>query len=300
MPELLVQYYLFLWYKPCLIGYYRHPLLLLLSPLHNLLVDLDVSSTSYDAVVSDVKLMVDGEEFDDVTVTNGASTTVAATLNFDIDGDLTIEAGEEVTVELMVEFKQLALGNEGITIVADTDGTVNVADGADDLSGSQLSGSATGETHTLRTEGAILEFTSSTQIIKINSDVDLTDDEGVYTLKFEVTAFENDLYIDDSAVRGLTLGTEGANYTITNLGAATTTGVAIATLDSDAELDGSRFKVSEGETETFTLTVEYDPAATGAFKLQLHSLNFAVTNAVPTTQQLALPVEDFDSASLTI
>ena len=140
------------------------------------------------------------------------------------------------------------------------------------------------------------------ETLKANTDATTTDDEGVYVLEFDVTAFEGDLYIDDSADRAsTTLGTAGANFIITSGGTEVTTGTAVPTLDSDAELDGGRFKVSEGETESFTLTVEFDPASSGSFKVQLYSVNFKLdTNAAPDVQQLALPEEDFDSDSLTI
>ena len=164
------------------------------------------------------------------------------------------------------------------------------------------SGSATGDVHTLRTEGAVLELTDDSTSVKANTTDDLTDDEGVFTLKFDVTAFETDLYIDDVATRGTSMGTAGVSYTVNTSGAATTTGTIIsAELTSSASLDSStRYKVAEGETESFTLTVNYDPSIRTSYRLQLYSVNFATTNAVPATQQLALPVEDFDTESLSI
>lgn len=253
------------------------------------------TATSSSLLVDDVQLVIDGETYDDSTAITGGYT-------FDTDGDLVIDAGEEVTVEFQVKFKALAATLEGATIQASTTADTGYdAEGADDLAGSQFSGSAEGDEHTLRTEGAIIELVDTTETLKANSDSSTDDDEGVYVLEFEVTAFNGDLYIDDSAASGTTLGTEGVNYIITSGGSTITTGVRVATLDSDATLTGGRYKVAEGATETFTLTVEFDPAATGAFKVQLHSVNYTVdTNGAPNNQQLALPAEDFDTASLTI
>ena len=129
-------------------------------------------------------------------------------------------------------------------------------------------------------------------------------DEGVFKIEFDVTAFEDDLYIDDTAFRGTGDNNTGVSFQILSGSSVVATGTAVAILDSSADeetaLGQSRFLVEEGSTETFTLTVEYDPVATGSFKLQLHSLNFATTNADATTVQRANPMEDFETDSLTI
>jgi peptidoglycan hydrolase-like protein with peptidoglycan-binding domain len=257
------------------------------------------TGTSTALLINDAQLVIGGEEYDDVTIVHG----VGGTFSFDLDGDLEIAAGESVGVEFQVEFKALPTELEGATVQASTTSDVGYdAEGADDLDSNQLDGAATGDEHTLRTSGAVLELTDSSTSLKENSDSTTADDEGVFTLEFDVTAFEGDLYIDDTAVRGTSFaGDEGANFVITTGGVATTSGTAVPTLDSDAELDGGRFKVAEGETESFTLTVEYLPAASASYKVQLYSVNFRVdTNGLPDTEQLALPEEDFDSASLTI
>lgn len=250
-------------------------------------------ATSTSFLINDAQLVVDGEEYDDVTITvNGSKFT------FDIDGDLVIEAGDRITVEFQAEFKALGANFEGATVQASVDGSDIASEGADDITGE---GSATGDEHTLRTEGAILEVTEVDETSKANDD-GAADDEGVFTIEFEVTAFENDIWVNKTADRGTTMGTLGANYTIEDANGATvaSAGTSTESLTSTADTDGSRFLVSEGETETFTLTVEYDPATEGFYQLQLHSFNFATTNANPTTQQLALPAEDYETGSLSI
>jgi hypothetical protein len=251
------------------------------------------TGTTTALLIDDAQLVVDGEEYDDVTIVNGTT----GTYTFDIDGDLVIEAGDRVSVEFQVEFKALASTLEGATVQATADGSDIVSEGADDITGE---GSATGDEHTLRTEGAILEVTEVDETSKANDD-GAADDEGVFTIEFDVTAFENDIWVNKTADRGTTMGTLGANYTIEDAnGAVIATGTSTESLTSTADTDGTRFLVSEGETETFTLTVEFDPAAEGFFQLQLYSFNFATTNANPTTQQLALPAEDYETGSLSI
>ncbi len=257
------------------------------------------AATTTSLLINDAMLVIDGEEFDDVTIAHGTN----GTFTFNIDGDLVIDAGDRITVEFQAEFKAIASSLEGATVQASITGLTDVdSEGADDIT---ASGAATGEEHTLRTTGANLDLTEISETLKLNSDAVTTDDEGVFTIEFDVTAFEQDLYVNDEALRGTTftpgVTSAGASYLVTSAGVASTTGAVVATLDSEATLTGGRFLVSEGETETFTLTVEFDPAgAGGSYKVQLYGLNFAETNAIATDQQLATPAEDFDTDSLTI
>ncbi|MEM9336959.1 MAG: hypothetical protein AAGA35_03835 [Patescibacteria group bacterium] len=264
-------------------------------------------ATSTSFLIDDAQLVIDGEIFDDVSIRHDADPNVPDTTDgqfvFDVeDEDLFIDAGDRVSVQFQVEFEALPANFEGATVEATTDASVGYeAEGGDDLSGSQFSGAATGEEHTLRTEGAILEPGSMDETLKINDDQDLNDDEGEFEIKFDVTAFESDIFVNKTAASGTALGTAGVNFLVEdNSGNQVLAGTSSASLTSTADTEGTRFQVEEGETEEFTLTVEYDPTAAGFFQLQLFSLNFAVTNADPTTQQRALDESDYETDALSI
>jgi hypothetical protein len=98
------------------------------------------------------------------------------------------------------------------------------------------------------------------------------------------------------------MGTAGVNFLVQdNTGTQVAAGTSTASLTSTADTDGSRFKVNEGETETFTLTVNYDPTTAGSFfQVQLYSLNFNDSNADPDTQQKATPAADFQTDQISI
>jgi hypothetical protein len=267
-------------------------------------VSITPGGDSIGDIISDLKLVIDGEEYDDWSYTSGAAaSTTVVVVTFDTDGDLVIEAGDEVTAELQVEFKQLAI--EGSTIqgsVTSTNADAIDAEGADDLGTSQLSGAATGETHTLRTSGAILEAGDMSETKDANSDTTTTDDEGVFTIKFDVTAFESDLYINKTAASGTTMGTVGVNYLVTN-GSGTTAGTTTpqASISATADTVGTQYRVAEGETETFTLTVTFDPGTSGFYGVQLYSLNFDPDQGDnPSVQQRALPASDYETDPLSI
>jgi hypothetical protein len=91
------------------------------------------------------------------------------------------------------------------------------------------------------------------------------------------------------------------NYIIENSqGDETTAGSADANLDSTAEVDNGRYVVREGDTETFTLTVEYDPQDAGFYRLQLYTINYNDTGANPDVFQRALPESRFETQSVSI
>lgn len=252
-------------------------------------------ATTTALLINDATLVIDGEEYDDVTIVHGTT----GTFTFDLDDELVVDAGDRVTVEFQVEFKSLSTLLEGATIQASITGSTGVdSEGADTVT---ASGAATGDEHTLRTEGAVLEFVSATETQKDNSDATTTDDSGTFVLKFEVTAFEADLFINKTAASGTAMGTVGVNYLVTDgSGSVVSVGTPTQSLSSSASTEGGQYKIDEGETETFTLTVSIDPTATGFYGVQVYSLNFKTTAGNPVTQQKALPAEDYETDPLEI
>lgn len=270
--------------------------------INSLPITVDVSDTeTYNALVRDARLVIDGEEYDDVTVDDGSTDT--AVLTFDLD-DFVIDAGESVTVELELEFKALPADDEGTEVrasITSSQADDIDAEGADDLGASQISGSAMGELHTLRTGGSTSGNVEKSATLQTNSNNTVDDDEGVFTIEFEVTAFEQDVYVNNSVVRGTTSGTEGINYIIEDSqGDEVASGSVLGNVDSTADTQSGRYVVREGDTETFTLTVEYNPTISGFYRLQMYSLNYNDTAANPDVYQRALPESTYETNSVSI
>jgi peptidoglycan hydrolase-like protein with peptidoglycan-binding domain len=264
-----------------------------------LTVDVTDSET-YNALVRDARLVIDGEEYDDVEVQSGATDT--ATLVFDTEG-LTLDAGESVTVELELEFRALSQADEGTKLQASISSSQVDdidAEGEEELSATQISGSATGEIHTLRTGGTTNGNVETSATWKENSNATSDDDEGVYTIEFEVSAFNQDVFIKDSAVRGTTTSTGGVNFILEDNSGEVTEGVVDANLDSTADEDDGWFFIPEGSTETFTLTVEYNPEDEGFYRLQLYTINYNDTEADPEVFQRATPESTYRTQYLSI
>ena len=129
--------------------------------LSNVPVTVETSvGDTYDALVDDARLVIDGVTIDsgasDLTPAGGAAASVS--IDFDVDGDVVIDAGDRVKAELQIRFNNLLGGDEGAQVRASVDGDDIIAEGADDLESTQLDGSAQGAWHTLRSQGAAIEM----------------------------------------------------------------------------------------------------------------------------------------------
>ena len=236
---------------------------------------------------NDVRLLLDGDEVDtdDVTVAGN-------TITFDFDsGDLVIDAGEEITLEMEVTFDALLPVNEGSEISFSLTGNTTKiqAEGADDLGASQISGAASGETHTLITAGIVV----LAEDVETSTDTSGDNDTlGEFTIDFDVTAYDGDFYITDNSAANT--GSDGAVFLIE--GPATTTATITSTLTSTGDEDTTGvFTVEEGETETFTLRVTADVATSGDYRVTLRKVYYSTNTdgATGAVERALNPVQDY-------
>lgn len=266
--------------------------------LNTLFVKVDTSATS-SSVIDDIALEIDGQSFD---AENSASTTGnTTTFEFDIDGDVTIDADDEVTVAVVVDLKSQESStnvdrySNGTTIeanVTSVERDLTDAEGADDID--TFSGSASGESHTLVAEGIVIPVDG----VEATTDTQGENDTiGKFTIEFEVTAVEGDFYIKELATEG-TSATTGVEFSVDG-GTATSSGVLSSTADEDTS---GVFTVREGETETFTLTVTVDPSATGQYRVQLGNVNYTSDeDGITSTEAYTpTPAQDFRTGYETV
>ncbi|MBP9772121.1 MAG: hypothetical protein KBD16_04365, partial [Candidatus Pacebacteria bacterium] len=253
----------------------------------------------YDDVVSDLVLIIDGEEYDDFSV-SGAD-TATATVTFDLgDEDIVIAEGEEVSVEVQAEFLATTTGayDEGTTVTVDVPSATfeaidaeGVASG-EDLDATQLEGSFEGEVMTLRGEGVSVVAVSDDAERTFIADDTGESDQGTFTLVFEVTAFGEDVYIDNSTPAEDNDGSEvttSASYSVTNPGNNTSVGVLSAT-GGDYEDETNSWKISEGDTAEFTLEVIVTATSSSNAAVTLQALGYAFSDANG-THVLTVPAE---------
>lgn len=259
--------------------------------INELPINFTTSDNNVDDVINDVELVIDGETFDDYDWVSPTGTTASTTFN--IDGDYAIEGGETVTVEVMVEFKAATAYSEGTTIALDVDGAFIDAEGADDIT---VDGSATGDTHALRSSGVDVSSDSDSATTQVVDGSD--NDYATFTLEVEVMAFEQDVFISKNAGTAFTYQIEDSNGNV--IGTSTATSSSIS---SDADEEGNYFRVDEGSSETFTFQVTYNPLAAneGAFyRMQLLTIAYNDTAASPDTTYTATPANEFETNSTVI
>ncbi len=254
----------------------------------------DIGSDFFDQVVSDVTLDVDGTIYDDFTTQNGATAIASTTFTFDT-GDFVIDADSKVTVKVIVDLLKLTGNYDGGDTIAASLNDIEVdaidAEGADTIAAADLTGTAVGETHTLQSSGIFAEIETITETSK--SDGTNDDAVGEFKFKFDLTAFDDTFYVS---------ATNTAAYSFTVLdstGAASTTltSAASAAITSTATQVGDAFRVDEGETESFTLTLTVDPGMVGNVRARINSVDFGSLSTAPLNQtaHTVAPAEDFRS-----
>ncbi len=225
-------------------------------------INLETSATTSN-MISDLVLEIDGEEYDDWSYVSGGNGTSSRVVEFDVDKDFTLDADDEVVVVLKAEFKAANGSNytSGEAIRATiSDGAIR-GEGADDV---VSDGTANGETHTVATEGVIINKSGfSDEGSQSNNDAGTSRD---YTFTFDVTAFEKDFYIATSSVATFI---EGAGTTTSSF-----------TVDSTADEDITGvFTVEEGETETFTVVVTISNVSTsGQYRVGLDKVDYTTNS----------------------
>lgn len=113
-------------------------------------IDLTGTSATLGSVINEVYAKVGSKEFKADRIT--AATATTGTYNVEFDDDFVIDSGDKEEVEIYVVFnKQDGNYAIGSTIKATVDSDTILAEGADDLTASQLNGMATGKVHTLNT-----------------------------------------------------------------------------------------------------------------------------------------------------
>lgn len=270
--------------------------------IRKLPITLETSTSSITNVVSDVKLNVDGDILGDIDGSIGTTTM----FTFD-HNELVVKKGDKVTVKVVVDLKKQSLSTyaAGTTVTASVTGTnvdnIQAKGASGNLSTTDLTGSAAGKAQTLMQQGIFAEKVSNSYTTTTNQNGASV--KATYTIKFDVTAFEDDFYINKTAAVGTSTVTDasttaGAVFKVTNsAGTATTSDVLLTgALASTADTQDSRWVVRDGETKTFTLTVSYDTSVAGFYRATLLGLNFfdASTGGNVATH-VAAPTEDFQT-----
>lgn len=265
--------------------------------------------TTVDACVSDFRLVVDGTSFD--AESYDGDELFVTNMNFDIDGDVTIDADETVTAMLYADFEDVASAfASDNTIQASTTASTIDADGADSVTAT--GGTKTGDQHSLLLEGLIFgdeptDGTDSEDSTQVVSASQTSDNYGTMFLEFEIEVFGDDAWVPINDINRDTAAstTRGLTYEVLLDGSGTaSTGIDVA-IEYDiigAEEDNGYYELEDGQTYTVEVNIEsLDPEATGLYAFRVHSLGFNTTeDTAPNAAAEPDDITDYVSDSVSI
>jgi hypothetical protein len=259
--------------------------------LDTLVVRADTGGAVTTQVVDDAKIRVNGVTYASESPVFLDASEEAVWYTFDLDGNQVIQEDSRVSAEVMLQFKAQS-GNyqNGQTVqVGVTAPERNQWDvsGFDDINPAlNIFGAVVGDIHTLYSSGLMVENTdTSTSIQGEGNQI------GIFTIEFDVTAFEGDFYINETASSDASV-TAGVEYTVEGSEANP---YSVSTLSSTADEDTPGvFVVQEGETQTFTLTVTVYPSTTGQYRVGLSGINYTESSDGTAGTELHVPTPSSD------
>jgi hypothetical protein len=269
---------------------------------------------------------MDGEEIDSVSVGDGtndnystAFTEVTAcagtltqgcTIHFD---DVDFDMGDGDTSHFIVKAdvnevdgSPVAEG-DGLTVtLTDTDAdNIDAEDVNGDSLSTELTGSATSDGVAFNTEGISVKLVGTpTAVISHAADLTLItdDDQATWTVTFDVTAFGDDMRIDDESAEDTAAPYTTASqmsYSLSDSSKIAASPASIVTSPSGATHDTESFLVEEGTTERFTLSVTGTAAADGYSNMKLEAISWlAGATDGAGTQVYNFNLDDYKTADI--
>lgn len=269
--------------------------------IDELVVNITPTGSSTSQIASEFLLLIDGDE---VSSVSAISTTTAANHVFE-DIEYVLEEGDTVEFEVVAVLNEV--GDDfgaGSTLTASVAASSIVAEdeAGDDLTGTELKGSANGEAIAFRSEGISLSV-DTTSAVSTNLDTASTS-YGTFKMRVEVTAIGETMYIPETVARdSAASSTVGATFQMLDSnGTEYTDGSTTQswTRVSGGSMSGSYVRINEGQTATFELNVTLDPAAAGQYRAQLISVGYGDDNTAVDATEAAAPATDFRTGTTNI
>ncbi len=262
-------------------------------------VQVNTTGANGTQIFDELALMNGSEEID----SQDAPSSTSGTVTFDFDDDFTISEGDVETFKVVAKIKEIDGVNftEGdsasVTFGSNERNAVGFEDeNGDNLSVGDLTGSVTGETQTFYSEGVMVSgFTSS---VSATSNTSGTFSKQTYTVSYKVTAFGNDYYIPKTVASSGS--TAGLIYSVETSAGATDTSVtaSASSLTSSADTVGGYYKVADGETKTFNVTLELTKgsATAGFYRVQLGAVRYDTDQSGTPASYTLAPAQNYETA----
>ncbi len=218
-----------------------------------------------EEIASQFIVKIDGDEVDSVDAADCVTTACTASETYDFDDiDVTINEGDTVDFEVLADINEIdgTTVAEGDALTASITMNATNVDAEDqsgeDLTNSELTGAISGDPQSFITQGISVTAGSMTAAAET---VDGAADYSVYNMKISVTAIDGDVYLDKSFINSSSSSTTAVGNNrvavFSSAGTQLTTGFAasISSTDNDAQELTNTYKITDGATADFTITV---------------------------------------------
>jgi len=240
-----------------------------------------------DDLISVLRLFADGVEIGtESLLTTDADGSTEVVVFDDLDYDM--NAGDKVNFVVKGKFVSVAddldVGDTIAAAFGETETDLATFDAEDEtgtnLADADKTGTANSTASEIRDVGFALKFVSSKAVLSHAADLTVAtdDDQGTFTIVFDVTAFDGDIYLDGTspteagtAEHDLTI--TGAETVLASSIRSSTGATQSGTLDGDA-----RYRILEDDTERFEVNVTLVPTADGYFEVAIADLVYALTD----------------------
>jgi peptidoglycan hydrolase-like protein with peptidoglycan-binding domain len=237
----------------------------------------------------------------------GQETVTGTTVTFD-NIDLDVNGDDTVVLTVKADFDDTNAAvryQNGDTISISAVNLTEYVDAMDNDEGDFTeSGSYVSETHALYSEGIRVVFDESSYL-KTSSDTSGINETVQFTLEFDITAFGEDMYIDNTCgVSSAPASTYVTALAVSLDGDTNGSSTTCTDFDSTGDEGANSFEVLEGQTEHFTVTILGDggenAASSATFTARLESIAFTsgAEGGGDTTYQFDL--SDYKSSAVTV
>ena len=251
------------------------------------LTSVETTGNDPDDLISVLRLFADGVEIGtESLLTTDADGSTEVVVFDDLDYDM--NAGDKVNFVVKGKFVSVAddldVGDTIAAAFGETETDLATFDAEDEtgtnLADADKTGTANSTASEIRDVGFALKFVSSKAVLSHAADLTVAtdDDQGTFTIVFDVTAFDGDIYLDGTspteagtAEHDLTI--TGAETVLASSIRSSTGATQSGTLDGDA-----RYRILEDDTERFEVNVTLVPTADGYFEVAIADLVYALTD----------------------
>lgn len=219
------------------------------------------------------------------TLDSQSISSVASTSRYIVFEDLDLEIGDGDTEVIMlyatINDLEGSFG-EGDSVWA-TASSSNQWDVEDENGDSVTpSGNVTGDAQTFYSEGITVSLVSTDEERTFTGDDSGEKDRATYTIKFDVKAADEDVWLDIDTVNDAspTTSTDGVAWASTTNSTGTTSTVsATLSIDDTTDSNGNSYgyRVRKGDTATFTLKVDIEAGSDGSTGVRLTGFKWGTT-----------------------